>query len=165
LRVHGRDEFGCGGLLSLTLLPQVLPTFNVGGMCGLLCWWVWLDRWYSSSVGVCACIGSSVGGRAVGVGVFVCGSLLLPPPLFLWAGVGIARSTSRLCSGGQSPSGQEELLIHLGDPGAKRGDLFGEAVGVILKGGVVLGKEFSDPVKMVCVNCSRTLLVIISMSV
>ena len=33
--------------------------------------------------------------------------------------------------------------MHRGDPGAKRGDLFGKAVGGILKGSVVLGKEFS----------------------
>ena len=144
LGVRGRDEFGCSGLLSLTLLPQVLPTFDVGGMCGLHCRRVWLGRWCSSGVGVHVCVVPSVGGRAVGVGVVVCGSLLLPPPFLLWAGVGIARPFRRLCSGGCSPPSREELLLHLHDLGAKQGDLFGEAVGGILKGGVVLDEEFSD---------------------
>ena len=71
LGVPGQNEFGCGGLLSLTLLPQVLPTFSVGGMCGLLCRQMWLDRWCSSGVSVRVCVGPSVGGQAVGVGVFI----------------------------------------------------------------------------------------------
>jgi len=164
LGVHVWDRFGCSGLLSITLLPQVRPTFDVGGICGLRCPQVWLGRWCSSGVGVHICVGPSVGGQAIRVGVIVCGSLLLSPPLFLWAGAGVVRPSGQLCGGSHSPSGRQELLLQLCDLGAKRGDLFGEAVGGILKGSLVLGEELSDLSELVCTNCYRMLLLIISMS-
>jgi len=40
LGVHGRDKLGCGGLPSLGFLLQVLPSFNVGGVCDVFGWWV-----------------------------------------------------------------------------------------------------------------------------
>ena len=38
LGIHGQDEFGYHGLPSLALLPQTLPSFDIGGMCGMFSW-------------------------------------------------------------------------------------------------------------------------------
>jgi len=42
LAVYGRDKLGSDGLPFLGFLLQVLQSFNVGGVCGVFGWWVWL---------------------------------------------------------------------------------------------------------------------------
>jgi len=69
LEVHDWDEFECSDLLSLTLLPQVLPTFDVGGICGLLSQQMWLGRWCSSGVGVHMCVGPVLVAGLLGLGL------------------------------------------------------------------------------------------------
>jgi len=144
LGVHGQDKLGCAGLSSLGFLLQVLPSFNVGGVCGVFGWWVWLGDGCFGGVGICVGAGAIVGRRVVGVVFVLGGSLPLSLTLFLWVGADVAWAASRLSGGGRALCGQEELLLHLGDSGAQHGDLLGQAVCGDLKGGVVLGEKHRD---------------------
>jgi len=154
LGVHGRDKLGHGRLPCLGFLPQVLPSFNVGGVCGVFGWWVWLGGGCFGGVGVCTGAGAVVGRRAVGVVFVLGGSLPLSLPFFLWVGAGVALVPTWLSGGGGALCGREELLLHLGDSGAQRGDLLGQAVCGGLEGGVVLGKKHRD----LGTNCSGELV-------
>jgi len=90
LGVHGRDKLGCGRLPSLGFLLQVLSSFDVGGVCGVFGWWVWLDDGRFGGVGVCAGAGAIIGRRVVGIVLVLGGSLPLSLFLFLWGGAGVA---------------------------------------------------------------------------
>jgi len=144
LGVHSRDKLGCGRLPSLGFLLQVLPSFDVGGMCGVFGWWVWLGDGCFGGVGVCAGAGAVIGRRVVGIVFVLGGSLPLSLSLFLWVGADVAWAPGWLSGGSRALCGREELLLHLGDSGAQRGDLLGQAVRGDLKGGVVLGKKHGD---------------------
>jgi len=164
LGVHGRDKLGCDGLPSLGFLLQVLPSFNIGGVCGMFGWWVRLGDGCFGGVGVCAGAGAVVGRRAVGVVFVLDGSLPLSLPFFLWVGAGVAWAPSWLSSGSRALCGREELLLHLGDLRAQRGDLLGQAVCGDLEGSVFWAKSTEISVLMVLANWSRRLMVMISMS-
>jgi len=142
--VHGRDKLGCGRFPFLGFLLQVLPSFNVSGMCGVFGWWVWLGDGCFGGVSVCAGAGAIVGRRVVGVVFVLGGSLPLSLSLFLWVRADVAWAPSRLSGGGRALCGCEELLLHLGDSGAQRGDFLGQAVCGDLKGGVILGEKHGD---------------------
>ena len=144
LWVHGRDKLGCGGLPFLGFLLQVLPSFNVGGICGMFGWWMWLGGGCFGGICVCAGDGAIVGRRVVGVVFVLCSSLPLSLSLFLWVGADVAWHPRWLGGGGRALCGQEELLLHLGDSGSQCGDLLGPAVSGLLKGGVVFGEELRD---------------------
>jgi len=144
LGVDGRDKFGCGGLASLGFLLQVLRSFNVGSVCGMFGWWVCLGGGCFDGVGVYVGAGAVVGWLVVGI-VFVLGSFLpLSLSLFLWVGANVVWALDRLSGGGRALYRQEELLLHLGESGAQHGDLLGQAICGILKGGVVFGEELRD---------------------
>jgi len=143
LGVHGRDKLGCGRLPSLGSLLQVLPSFYIGGVCGVLGWWVWLCDGCFGGVGICADAGAVVGRRVVGIVFVLAGSLPLSLSLFRWVGADVAWDPSWLHGASRALCGQEELL-HLGDSGAQHGDLLGQAVRGDLKGGVVLGEKHGD---------------------
>jgi len=102
LGVHGRDELGWGRLLPLAPLSQVLPSFNVGGLCGLFGWRLWLGGQGLGGVSVSTGGGTRVHGRVrfVVIGVVVVCSLLLPPSLLLRVGVGGDAGPSRFHGGG-----------------------------------------------------------------
>ena len=144
LAVHGRDKLGCGRLPSLGFLLQVLTSFNVGGMCGAFGCWVWLGGGFFGGVSVCVGASAIVGWRVVGILFVPSGSLSLSLSVFLSVGAGVAWSPGWLSGGGRAQCGCEELLLHLGDSGAQRGDLLGQAVCGDLKGGVVLGEKHGD---------------------
>jgi len=144
LGVHGWAELGHGRLLCLGFLPQVLPSFNVGGVCGMFGWWAWLGSGCFGGVGVCMDAGAVVGRRAAGVVFVLGGSLPLSLPFFLWVGAGVALAPSWLSGGGWALCDREELLLHLGDSGTQRGDLLGQVVCGGLEGGVVLGEKHGD---------------------
>jgi len=112
-------------------------------MCGVFGWWVRLGDACFGGVGVCVGAGTVVGRRAVGVVFVLSGSLPLSLPFFLWVGAGVAWAPSWLHGGGRGLCGREELLLHLGDSGAQRGDLLGQAVCGDLEGGV-LGEKDGD---------------------
>ena len=144
LGVYGRDKLGCGRLPSLGFLLQVLPSFNVGGVCGMFSWWVWLGDGCFGGVGVCVDAGTVNGQRVVGIVFVLGGSLPLSLSLFLGVGADVTWAPGRLSGGGRALCSPEELLLHLGDSGAQYGDLLGQAVCGDLKCGVVLGKKHGD---------------------
>ena len=144
LGVHGQDKLGCSGLSSLGFLLQVLPSFNIGGVCGMFAWWVWFSGGCFGGVGVCVGAGAIVGLQIVDI-VLVLGSPLpLSLSLFLWVGASDAWASSRLGGGGRALCSRQQLLLHLGDPGAQCSDLLGQAVCGVLNGGVVFGEELGD---------------------
>jgi len=107
LGVHGQDELGWGRLLPLTPLSQVLPSFNIGGMCGLFGWRLWLDSRGLGSVSVSMGGGAGVRGRVrfVVIGVVVVRSLLLPSSLLLRVGVSGDAGPSQFRGGGRPTFG------------------------------------------------------------
>jgi len=144
LGIHGRDKLGCGRLLSLGFLLQVLPFFDVGGVCGVIGWWVWLGDGCFGGVGVCASAGAVIGWTVVGIVFVLGGSLPLSLSLFLWVGADVAWAPGWLSSGSRALCSQEELLLYLGDSDAQCGNLLGQAVCGDLKGGLVLGENHGD---------------------
>ena len=144
LGVYGRDKLGCGRLPSLGFLLQVLPSFNVGGVCGVFGWWVCLGDGCFGGVGVCTGAGAVIGWRVVGILFVLGGSLPLSLSLFLWVGADIAWAPDWLSGGGSVLCSQEVLLLHLGYSGAQCGNLLGQAVCGNLKAGVVLGEKHRD---------------------
>jgi len=107
LEVHGRDEIGWGWLLPLAPLSQVLLSFNVGSMCGLFSWQLWLGGQGLGGVSVSTVGGVGIRGRVwfVLVGVVVIYSLLLPPSLLLWVCIIGGTSPSLFREGGQPTLG------------------------------------------------------------
>jgi len=144
LGVHGRDKLGCGRLPSLGFLLQVLPSFDVGGVCGVFGQWVWLGDGCFRGIGFCADAVAVIGRRVVGIVFVLGGSLPLSLSLFLWVGADVAWAPGWLSGGSRALCGREELLLHLGDSGAQCGDLLGQAVHSDLKGGVVLDEKHGD---------------------
>ena len=142
--VHGRNKLGCGGLPSLGFLLQVLPSFNIGGVCSMFGWWVWLGSGCFDGVGVCTGAGAIIGRWVVGVVFVLSGSLRLSLSLYLWVGANVAWAPGRLSGGGRALYSREDLLLHLGDSGAQRDDLLGQATCGDLKGGVVFGEVLGD---------------------
>jgi len=122
LGVHGWDKLGCGWLPSLGFLLQVLPSFNVGGVCVVFGWWVWLGDGYFGGVGVCAGAGAVIGRRVVDIVFVLMVSLPLSLSLFLWIGADVDWAPGRLSGGGRALCGRGELWLHLCDSGAQRGD-------------------------------------------
>ena len=105
LGVHGRDKLGCGRFPSLVFLLQVLPSFDVGGMCGVFGWWVRLGDGRFSGIGVCTGARAVIGRRVVGIVFVFGGSLPLSLFLFLWVGSGVAWAPGWLSSGGRTLCG------------------------------------------------------------
>jgi len=154
LGVHGRDTLGFGRLHSLGFLLQVLPSFDVSGVCAVFGWWVWLDDRCFGGVGICAGAGAVIGRRVVGIVFVLGGSLPLSLSLFLWVGTNVAWAPGWFSGGGRALCSREELLLHLGDSGTQCGDLLGQAVHGDLQGGVVLGEKHGD----LGANCSGKLV-------
>jgi len=125
LGVYGLDKLGCGRLPSLGFLLQVLPSFNVGGVCGMFSWLVWLGGGCFGGIGVCEGAGAVIGRRVVGVVFVLGGSLPLSLSLFLGVGADVAWVPGQLSGGGRALCDQEDLLLHWSDLGAQRDDLLG----------------------------------------
>ena len=107
LGVHGRDELGWGRLLPLAPLSQVLPSFNVGSVCSLFDWRLWLGSRGLGGVNVSTGGGAGVRGciQFVVTAVVVVSSLLVPPSLLLGVGVGRGVGPSRFRGGGRPTFG------------------------------------------------------------
>ena len=83
LGVHGQNKLGCSRLPSLVLLFQVLPSFDVGGVCGMFGWQVWLGSRRFGGFGIRVGTGIGVCRWVVGVVVVLSSSLPLPLSLLL----------------------------------------------------------------------------------
>jgi len=107
LGVHGRDKLGCGRLPSLGFLLQVLPSFNIGGVCGEFGRLVWLGDGCFGGIGVCAGAGAVIGQRLVGIVFVLGGSLPLSLSLFLWVRADVAWAPVVIVVAGRALYGQD----------------------------------------------------------